>query len=61
MKTYQKNGFEYFWDTNIRMWTVYPIDNEGNRIEWDADGDPIEASYFRSRQGRDHYINQIPS
>lgn len=46
MKLYIKNGFGYFWDAFRREWVLYPVNEEGERIEWDADGDPIEAEYF---------------
>lgn len=32
MTTYEDNGFRYFWDTHIKMWTIYQIDSEGNQI-----------------------------
>ena len=56
MKTYkamisrQRNGFEYFYDTTQRLWVVYPIDKEGNRIEWDSNDNPIEAEYFNNKK-----------
>lgn len=46
MKAHQKNGFEYFYDRNQKLWVLYPIDLNGNRIEWDANDNPIEAEYF---------------
>jgi len=46
MKTYTKNGFEYFYDTNCRQWVLYPIDNLGNRIEWDANNKPELNNYL---------------
>jgi hypothetical protein len=57
METSQKNGFEYFWDANIRLWTVYPIDSKGKRVEWDELGKPIEAEYFPNRKLLDKFLN----
>jgi hypothetical protein len=48
MKTYVTNGYEYFFDKNTRQWVLYPIDNLGNRIEWDNKDNPIEARYFNN-------------
>jgi hypothetical protein len=58
MKTYTKNGFEYFYDTNCRQWVLYPIDNAGNRIEWDANDNPIEAQYFNNKLELNNYLNK---
>ena len=58
MKTYTKNGFEYFYDTNQKQWVVYPIDNLGNRIEWDVNDNPIEAEYFNNRQELNNWLNE---
>lgn len=44
MKTYTKNGFQFFYDRHQRQWVLYPIDNLGNRIEWDENDNPIEAT-----------------
>lgn len=46
MKLHQKNGFEYFYDHNEQHWVLYPIDTDGNRIEWDSNDNPIEAEYI---------------
>jgi len=32
MVTYEDNGYRYYWDTNIKLWTIYPIDAAGNQI-----------------------------
>jgi hypothetical protein len=50
MKTYNKKGFEYFYDTSQKQWVLYPIDNLGNRIEWDKNDNAIEAIYFNNRK-----------
>ena len=50
MNTYQKSGFEFFFDTNIRLWILYPIDEIGNRIEHDSEENPIEVLYFVNRK-----------
>jgi len=31
MKTYEDNGYRYWYDTKIKMWTIYPIDSKGNQ------------------------------
>lgn len=49
MKAYQSNGFEYFFDKNIRQWILYPIDDNGNRIEHDIFDEPIESKYFNNK------------
>ena len=50
MKTYRKNGYEYFWDKNYKHWVLYPIDKNGNRIEWDENENPIESEYFNNKK-----------
>jgi len=57
MKLYQKNGYEYFYDTYQRHWVVYPIDSNGNRIEWDINENPIEAIYYRTRKDLNYFFN----
>lgn len=57
MQLYKKDGFAYFWDRNIRLWTCYPIDNEGNRIEWDENENPIECEYFPNKNRLDYFLN----
>jgi len=57
MKTYTKNGFEYFYDRFEKHWVLYPIDELGNRIEWDANDNPIEAMYFNNKQEIKNFIN----
>ena len=32
MNTYRDNGFEYFYDTSLRLWTLYKVDDNGNQI-----------------------------
>lgn len=65
MKTYQEDGYEYFYDRNIRQWTLYPIDGKGNRIEWNKDDLPIESEYFNKKSEVKTYIahnkNKHPS
>jgi len=56
MKSYQKNGYEYFYDRYQRHWVVYPIDADGNRVEWDIDDNPIEASYFLNKRDLDYFF-----
>jgi hypothetical protein len=58
MKLHTKNGFAYFYDRTIKLWTLYPIDSEGNRIEWDANDNPIECEYFVTLAEVKSRINQ---
>lgn len=37
MKTYIEFGHLYYYDTNIKLWTIYEIDKEGNQISREAD------------------------
>lgn len=46
MKLYTENGYSYFYDRYQRHWVLYPVDSEGNRIEHDKFGNPIESEYF---------------
>lgn len=50
MKAYTKNGFEYFYDKNQKLWVVYQVDDLGNRIEWDENDNPIESQYFNNKK-----------
>lgn len=56
MKLYIKNGFEYFYDKRQKQWVVYPIDNLGNRIEWDNNDNPIEVKYFNNKSEIDTFL-----
>ena len=57
MKTYIKNGFEYFYDKSQKQWVLYPIDNLGNRIEWDENDNPIESKYFNNKTEVNIFLN----
>lgn len=57
MKTYIKNGFEYFYDKSQKQWVLYPIDNLGNRIEWDENDNPIESQYFNNKTELNTFLN----
>jgi hypothetical protein len=57
MKTYIENGFEYFYDRFQKHWVLYPINELGNRIEWDANDNPIESMYFNNKQEIKSFIN----
>ena len=59
MKTYQQSGFEFFFDINIRLWILYPIDVKGNRIEHDSVGNPIEVEYFVNRTHLNNYLQNL--
>ena len=49
MKSYIKSGFEYFYDRFMKHWVCYPIDNDGKRIEWDVNDNPIESVTFYTK------------
>lgn len=57
MRTYIKNGFQYFYDRYQKQWVLYPIDNLGNRIEWDKNDNPIEAKYFNNKTELNNWLN----
>jgi len=57
VKTHRKNGFEYFYDTNCKHWVLYPIDKNGNRIEWDKQDNPIESQYFINKKQLTTFLN----
>lgn len=57
MKLYTKNGLAYFFDRSLRQWTLYPIDKDGNRIEWDSNDNPIEVKYFNNKTEVNNYTN----
>lgn len=57
IKTYIKNGFEYFYDKSQKQWVLYPIDNLGNRIEWDENDNPIESKYFNNKTEVNIFLN----
>jgi hypothetical protein len=35
---------------------LYPIDSDGNRIEWDANDNPIESQYFQNKTELKAYL-----
>ncbi len=37
--------FRYYYDTNIRMWAIYPIDNQGNQRD-----DLGQVQYYPDRK-----------
>lgn len=52
------NKFEYWWDKSTRNWVLYPIDENGNRIEWDDNDNPIEALYFPNKKRLEEYLDE---
>ncbi len=50
MNTYINKGFEYFYDKNQKLWVMYPINDNGDRIEWDSNDNPIESEYFNNKK-----------
>jgi hypothetical protein len=50
--------FEYFWDRNQRLWILYPIDENKNRIEWDSNDNPIECQYFNNKKELKQFLNK---
>lgn len=51
-------SFEYFWDKNQRLWVLYPVDENKNRIEWDSNDDPIECQYFNNKTELKEFLNK---
>lgn len=49
MTTYEDNGYRYFYDTHVRMWTIYKIDAEGNQLGY--------AEYHTKRALKINYPN----
>lgn len=58
MKTYQKNGCEYFYDYVNKNWVVYPIDDKGHMIEWDENDNSIEADTFRNKMELNNFFKK---
>ena len=58
MKTHITNGFEYFYDIHQKQWVLYPVDDLGNRIEWDENENPIEAEYFINIKELNIFLNR---
>ena len=56
MKTYNKNGFEYFYDNHIRLWVIYPIDTNGFRIEHNPQGRILESDYFHNKKQLEEFL-----
>lgn len=46
-----ENGFSYFYDKKTKTWVIYPVDSEGNRIDFDASGKPMEYEHLLSIHG----------
>ena len=42
MKTYEDNGYRYFYDFYIKSWTIYEIDLEGFQVG--------NADYFSNKK-----------
>ena len=59
MKTYQKNGHQYFYDRHERFWVIHPIDDKGNLILWDEKGNPIEATYIVGKENLQKYLTDL--
>lgn len=48
MTTYEQDGYRYWYDTHIRMWTVLTIDENGDQVghaEYFANRDQLKANY----------------
>lgn len=57
MKTYITNTYQYFYDKYLKQWILYPVDDLGDRIEWDKNDNPIEAQYFNNKIELNNYLN----
>ena len=42
MTTYYDNDYLYYYDTHLRMWTIYKADDKGNQID-------RGATYFKNK------------
>jgi len=56
MKAYAKNGYEYFYDVYQKLWVLYPVNESGDRIEWDDNDKPIEAEYFNNKTELNNFL-----
>jgi hypothetical protein len=56
MKAYTKNGYEYFYDVHQKLWVLYPVDESGDRVEWDENDEPIEAQYFNNKTELNNFL-----
>lgn len=52
-----KNNYLYFYDNSIRSWVAYPVDDKGDRIEFDSNENFIEANYFANKSQLDTWLN----
>lgn len=50
--------FEYFWDKNQKLWVLYTIDENKNRIEWYENDNPIECQYFNNKKELNKFLNK---
>ena len=49
MKTYKHNNIKYWYDPNIKLWTIITMDKHGNQIN--------DAEYF---QNKTDMLNDYP-
>ena len=48
MKTYQDNNYQYFYDRNIRLWTIFKLDEKGCQVgnaDYAHDKSNLKANY----------------
>jgi hypothetical protein len=57
MKLHTTEKHAFFYDTNSQLWTLYPIDENKNRIEHDEKDNPIECEYFNNREELDKWLS----
>jgi hypothetical protein len=52
MKIYKEKlnekDFEYYWDSNVKSWTVYTVDLDGFQIEYEAEYFPNKKQLLES-------------
>ena len=56
MQVYTENECEFFYDRYQKLWVLYPINEMGERIEWDKNDDPIEAQYFNNKTELNNWL-----
>ena len=42
MKTYIDHGYLYYYDTSLRLWTIYPVNEKRNQL--------ADAEYFSCKE-----------
>lgn len=56
MQAYTENEYEFFYDRYQKLWVLYPINETGERVEWDENDEPIEAQYFNNKTEINNFL-----